>query len=155
MISAAIALSLSQAAAPAPPAQDAAPVVRRQSFAVQTPGVSFPAALLPMMREYQRCTHPVGPVDLELGHEESLRARLAGCKAVRDRAIASAIAAYPKRPDRPGDLRAHVATIFDSVDKGALLNARFMDRMTAGQVPPPADGETIILSEENDDGGAR
>ena len=106
-----------------------------------------------MVGEYRRCTHPVGPVDPGLGHEGSLRARLVGCKAVRDRAVGSAIAAYPK--GRPGDPRAHVAAIFESIDKGSLLNARFMDKMNAGQVPPPAEGETIILSEENGEGDAR
>ncbi|HEY0013822.1 MAG TPA: hypothetical protein VGB79_13340 [Allosphingosinicella sp.] len=102
-----------------------------------------------MVRQYLNCTQPpLGTFDSELGHGGMLRARLEGCRAVRDQAVASAIAAYPK--GRPGDPRAHVAAIFESLDRGAVLNARFMDRMEAGEVSPPAEGQTIILQDEDD-----
>jgi hypothetical protein len=146
MISAIVAMMLSQAAAPPPPAAETGPI-RRHSFTIRTPSLSYPEAMAPMVREYSLCIHPVGqmPKDPELGYEGPMQARIAGCKAMRHRAAESALAVYKKRPDRPGNRREQVAAIFDSLEQGALMNARYLDGMDAEKIQPPDDGGSIDL----------
>ncbi|HEX8534691.1 MAG TPA: hypothetical protein VF662_11025 [Allosphingosinicella sp.] len=152
MIAAAITLVFLQASAAGAAAQQSQPVVRRQGFVTAAPEATYPEALLPMVQEYQRCLHPAGRTvyDPGAGYEGATRARLADCSAVRDWAISSALTAYKAGHKTEQRSSEQVEAIFERLDKQALLNARYFDKLEAGEVPPPRPGEVIVLSEDND-----
>jgi len=131
-----IGIALALQAAPSGP-------LSTQSFTVSTPSVSFPEAVLPMVEEYTHCLSPSTPVsrDPRKTNLEAAQERIAACKPTWDWAVAAS--ARIMATSSKNSLE-EAASIFQSQDAAWLANARFMDRLEAGEATLPADPNAVI-----------
>lgn len=119
------------------------PAIRRETFSTRTRGPEVTRGMLPFVNKYYECLYPPGVVTSTKAngksHTQMAQERLAACGKTRHWAVTSSIRTYkPEGGDRR-PAKVFVDGAFETIDRGHMTQAQFVDDLIAGKAQLPDD----------------